>query len=72
MPVPSPNHDKPAGLSGGGDDVWDDGTAGLLLLQDFMQEAAANTVYSGVSWASRYVGARPDAQLYLGQGSLRA
>ena len=71
MPVASPNHDRPAKLSGG-TDVWDDGTAGLLLLQDFMQEAAADTVYLGVSWASRYVGARPDAQLYLGQGSLRA
>ena len=71
MLVPSPNHDKPTGLSGGAD-VWDNGTAGLLLVQDFMQEAAADTMYLGLSWASRYVGARPDAQLYLGPGSLRA
>lgn len=71
MPVPSPNHDKPTGLSGGAD-VWDDGTAGLLLVQDFMQEAAAGTVYLGADWAQRYLGGRSDGQLYLGQGSLRA
>lgn len=71
MPVPSPSHDRPTGLSGGAD-VWDDGLAGLLLTSDFMQPAPADSVYLGASWAKRYAGARPDAQLYLGQGLLRA
>ena len=52
--------------------MWDDGLAGLLLTLDFMQSASADSVYLGASWAQRYVGARPDAQLYLGQGLLRA
>lgn len=71
MPVPSPNHDRPASLSGGAD-AWDKGLAGALLTSDFMQPVSAGTVYLGADWAQRYLGGRSDGQLYLGQGSLRA
>lgn len=69
MAVPSPNSDKPAFLSGGAD-VWDNGLAGLLLLQDFIQPMSSDTVYLGSDWGSRYAGSRLDSQLYLGVKTL--
>ena len=63
--VPWPQHDKPAGLSGGADQ-WDDGPAGKLLIDDYMAAAAAETLYKGANWATYRVGPAPDATLYLG------
>ena len=69
MAVSSPNSDKPANLSGGAD-AWDDGLAGILLLQDFIQPMSSDTVYLGPDWGPRYAGSKPVSQLYLGVKTL--
>lgn len=55
----------------GGSDVWDDGLAGELLLQDYFDTTIVDKVYVGAgNRASRYVGAQADPAPYVGAKAL--
>ena len=64
MAVTFPNTDKPSGLSGGSD-VWDNSTAGPILLGDYFVEDSGPVTYDVAATEAAAAGESSSAVLVL-------